>query len=125
MSPYSGGPPRPNTSGGRRPSIASLARSRISARISSSYGGGSGSSRTPAARAARARVASSRGVAARGSHCPSSIVGLVEQGEGELPPEVAWSCVGRIAPALDVIGEEELDSSAQRALHLARARALW
>src|SRR5438477_2814173 len=74
MRPYSGAPPRPKTRGGRRPSIASLARSRISARISSSYGGGSGSSRTPAARAARSRVAASRGVAASGSHADSSIV---------------------------------------------------
>src|SRR5439155_1647515 len=74
MRPYSGGPPRPKTRGGRRLSIASFARSRISARISSSYGGGSGSSRTPAARAARARVSASRGAAASGSQPVSSIV---------------------------------------------------
>src|SRR5437667_75788 len=77
----------------------------------------------PADRGLRAIILDRAGRIDRAKH--EEHVGLVEQREGELPPEVAWSCVGRIAPALDVIGEEELDSSAQRALHLARARALW
>src|SRR2546423_3446567 len=104
----------------------------ISSRISSSYGGGSGSSRTPAPPAARARGAASRGLCAVVLDRAGGIdraqneenVRLIEERERELAPEIAGSRVRRIAPALDLVREQELHAAAERPLHLTRTRAL-
>src|SRR3954471_18609864 len=74
MSPYSGGPAMPFTSGGSFASMASAVRSNTSARMSSSNGGPTMSGVMPIAFAPRASVASSSGAAASGSHVAGSIV---------------------------------------------------
>src|SRR5438445_618975 len=128
----------PSSSGSRRVSTPSISRSSTSARISSSNGGSTGSIRTPAAAAIRVRGSGSRGGAASGGLGARAAdraggvqrakheehVGLVEERERELTPEVARLRVGRIVPALDAVGEEELDPAPEDALDLACARGL-
>src|SRR5207249_9083914 len=73
--------------------------------------------------------ANGRGLGAIGGDCAGNVQraehgedgGLVEERERELTPEVARLRVGRIVPALDAVGEEELDPAPEGALDLACA----
>src|SRR5437879_5345900 len=51
-------------------------------------------------------------------------IGLIEEREGELPPEIARRGVGRIASSLHFERQQEFDAASQRALYLASACAL-
>src|SRR5207249_8912888 len=69
-----------------------------------------------------ARVVDLAGRVDRAQH--EQHVRLVEERERELAPEVARLARRRIAAALELVREQELDAAAQRALDIARARWL-